>query len=94
MFSMFSSLAQSVCQCAVVDGFGLCDDETPLDGVALTARRRGEAHRGWEQEGARLQAAPLGRVNARGERGGRHEGSEGEGHVGSVVTRLGYTSIE
>ena len=67
MFPMFSSLAQSVCQCAVVDGFGLCDDETPLDGVALTARRRGEAHRARHQEGAGLQPAPLGRVNTGGE---------------------------
>ena len=91
---MFSSLAQSVCQRAVIDGFGLSDDETPLYRIALTAGGGGQAHRARHQEGARLQAAPLGRVNAGGERGGRHEGSESEGHVGSVMARLGYTSVE
>ena len=94
MFSMFPSLAQPVSQGAVINGFSLCDDQTPLDGVALTAGGGGQAHRARHQESARLQAAPLGRVNAGGERGGRHEGSESEGHVGSVVTRLRYTSIE
>ena len=69
MFPMFSSLAQSVCQRAVIDGFGLSDDETPLYRVALTAGRGGQAHRARHQESARLQAAPLGRVNAGGERG-------------------------
>merc|ERR1711874_158370 len=92
MFSMFSSLAQSVSQCAMIDGFSLCNDEAPLDGVALTAGGGGQADGGRHQEGARLQSAPLGRVDSGGEGGGRHERGEGEGHVGSVMASGGLTS--
>ena len=88
MFSMFPSLAQPVSQGAVINGFSLCDDQTALDGVALTAGRGGEADRGGAEEGGGLHPAPLGRVYAGGEGGGGHQGSQGEGHVGSGVSRL------
>ena len=78
----------------MIDGFSLCDDEAPLDGVALTAGGGGQAHGGRHQERVRLQSAPLGRLDRGGEGGGGHERGEGEGHVGSVVTWLGDTSIE